>query len=242
MRKKTLLGIGCGLAAALLLCVGLPKVSAKYVEKSTQTNVLSAKDFYFTSPLLEGTTHTLMPGTTTLEIPVRNYADSLRYSGTDIVYTYTVTKDNSKVAGGSGTVAGGAANTASISVQNLTAGTYTVTVNATSPFTAGLTGTFVIPEITGGVSYKVDDSSGSPYAVLTVWTENYSGNVTVSWPSGLTPDSTDPALRSFTGGSTGGSTTVALDTYSSASYRFFKNDAAADYTTGQGLSAAAAQN
>ena len=226
------------LLIALGLLAAVAGVSAKYAQTKTDVKDTVAEDFYFTSTMLtsdeKGVSYTLMPTTTELEIPLCNYADSLRYATADITYSYTVTKDNTEVTHGNGTLSGKQLTTDYISLTNLTKGTYTVTATAARPFAATLTGSFTIPEESGGVKYSVSDSAGSPFATLTVWTTNYSGNIQITWPAGVIPDSTDPALAGVitnSGSSYGaGSLTVTSSTYESNTYRFFKTDPSAIYS------------
>lgn len=236
MPGKRWIGRLVWLLIALGLLGAVAGVSAKYAQTKTDVTDTVAEDFYFTSPLLstEGSTYTLMPTTTSLEIPICNYADSLRTSTANISYSYTVTKeDGTAVAGGSGdgTLTGGAQSTGKISLTGLTTGTYTVKASASSPFAANLAGTFVIPTADTGVHYTVSDTKGSAYATLTVWTEDYTGNIVISWSAGLIPDSTDPALSGLITGSGAGSLTVAGEAYASNTYRFFKTDTSAVYDT-----------
>lgn len=236
---------GIGRLAWLLIAVGLlaavAGVSAKYAQTKTDVKDTVAEDFYFTSTMLtsdeNSVSYTLMPTTTELEIPVCNYADSLRFSTADITYSYTVTKDDgTAVEGGfgEGRLAGNSASNGTISLTNLSTGTYTVTAAAASPFAATLTGSFTIPKESSGVEYRVDDSSGSPFATLTVWTTNYSGNIQITWPAGVIPDSTDSELASantYAGGAYAAGTTQVTGTqYGSNTYRFFKSDPSAIYS------------
>lgn len=236
MPGKRWTGLAVWLVAAVALVSAVAGVSAKYAHTETKVDDTLSSDFYFTSTLLSeaGTQYTLMPETNSLEIPLCNYADSLRISNADITYSYTVTKDGGSETTGNGTIVAGAANTQTISLTDLTKGTYTVTAVATSPYQATLKGTFTIPTESTGVHYSVTDTSGSPYVLLTVWTENYSGKVTLTWPAGLIPDSTNPALSGAStysvSGYTAGSIVVSGAPYGSNVYRFFKQNTSAVFT------------
>ena len=235
---------GIGRLVWLVIAVGLlaavAGVSAKYAQTKTNVEDTVAEDFYFTSTMLtsdaKGVSYTLMPTTTELNIPVCNYADSLRFSTANIEYSYTVMKGDTEVTKGKGTLKGNQLTTGTIPLTGLTTGTYTVTAKATSPFAATLTGSFTIPAESSGVQYSVSDTAGSAFATLTVWTTNYNGNITIAWPAGVIPDSTDPELKNkvtYSGSSyAAGSTQVTGTEYGSNTYRFFKTDLAQDYTTG----------
>lgn len=225
---------------AMILIGSLAGILAKYMGSQTRTEDTASPDFYFTSTFLtrEGSSYTLSPDTDSLEIPVCNYADHLRITGEDIEYAYTVTKGNTEVKKGRGTLtATGNATTENISLSGLAAGTYDVTVQATSPYTATLKGTFVIPKESQDIHYSVNDQEGSPYVLLTVWTDNYDGKVQVNWPAGVIPDSTDTKLQGASTYSSGsyvaGKATGTCGEHSSNVYRFFKENPSKTFTRSQ---------
>ncbi len=225
---------------AMILLGSLAGILAKYIGSQTRTEDTASPNFYFTSTFLsrEGNSYTLMPSTTSLDIPVGNYADHLRVTGEDIDYTYTVTKGDTEVKAGSGTLtATGTATTENISLTGMSAGTYQVTVKATRPYTATLKGTFIIPKESGDIHYSVNDQEGSPYVLLTVWTDNYDGKVQITWPAGVIPDSTDSSLESAKtysdSGYIAGKTTVTSEADGSKVYRFFKENPSKTFTLSQ---------
>lgn len=69
----------------------------------------------------------------------------------------------------------------------------------------------------------------SPVLRLTVWTNDYSGNVKLTWPSGIYPDNTDPLLASVTGTAA----TLNLKNDSEYTFVFFKNTPSTVYTREQ---------
>ena len=242
-RKKRKKRIGWNILslAGILVLAGLfVGLSAKYAHQETKMNPVTSKSFYFTSDVLSeaGSTYTLSGDTTQISFELRNYEDDLRWSDSDIVYTYNVTNsaDNSSVKSETGTIAHSESSKSSksITVDGLSAGTYTVTAEATKPYSKTLKGTFTIPAENTELSYTVSDQKGSPYALLTVSTGNYSGNITISWPAGVIPDSTQDAFASVdtyqNGSYTAGTVSVDMDTYSSNTYRFFKADPQQEYT------------
>lgn len=238
MPGKRWTGLAVWLVAAVALVSAVAGVSAKYAHTETKVDDTLSSDFYFTSTLLSeaGTQYTLMPETNSLKIPLCNYADSLRISNADITYSYTVTKDGGSETTGNGTIVAGAANTQTISLTDLTKGTYTVTAVATSPYQATLKGTFTIPtESTGFITRH--GYFRKSLVLLTVWTENYRWKVTLTWPAGLIPDSTNPALSGAStysvSGYTAGSIVVSGAPYGSNVYRFFKQNSSAVFTTDQ---------
>lgn len=210
------------LAFAVSMCA---LVWAKYISQEKKDTVVAAQAFYFESDLLteDGATYTLAPGTTQIDIVLKNYADELRVSDVDIDYEVTVTgqaKQTGKL---------GAVNKANetIHITGLTNDIYEVVATAIAPYTKTLKATFVIPATTGGVYYSVSDAANSPVLRLTVWTEDYSGNVSISWSgTSVSPDNTDPLLAN----ATGTSTTVDFENDAEYTFIFFKKDPSAVYT------------
>lgn len=240
-------------AAALTLVLLAGGLYAKYVSEASAENDALASEFYFTSNMLteDGQAYTLPVGTTEFAFELRNSEDDLRWSAKDVSYTCAVTGDDDgaaapAIAPDEGTLSANSstATTATINVSNLTAGTYTVSATASSPLSKTLKAKVVIPEADETLTVKVEDSAGSPYALMTVSTKEYSGDITISWTEGLIPDSTQSDFANVTSnstsGATAGSTTVSLGSYSSNTYRFFKTDKTQNYSTGSSLSASAA--
>lgn len=238
-------------AVIFVLIAALAVVFAKYVFLQSDTKETGSSEMYFTSDFLSksGSSYTLTPGTDSVTIELRNYVDDLRWSEKDIQYSYTVTKQWSgeSVKSGSGTISRSAdhGSSSSVTIDGLGTGTYEVTATATAPFTETLKGTFTIPAESSGIDYSVSDSEGSPYALLTVSTENYKGNVTLSWPAGVIPDSTQEAFAGVTTRQTdsyaAGTITVAVQPYSSYTYRFFKEDVTKDHSSLQTIKAVEAK-
>lgn len=220
---------------------------AKYAHQATDDRTYAANNFYFSSDFLseKGQTYTLSAGTTQLSIELHNYDDVLRWSDDVVEYSYEVTlqaDDGSEYpfASGSGTIAhsAGAGSSSAFAISGLTAGTYKVTATSTSPFAKTLTGTFTIPAESNDVGFTVSDSVGSPYAQLTVRTEAYTGDIIVSWSADVYPDTTQPAFKGVgtydagSGAYQAGSCSVGpLGKFGSATYRFFKADPQANYST-----------
>ena len=237
------------LAAAVLIAVGgIASFSAKYAHRTSDDTAVASEAFYFTSDVLtsDGTTYTLPAGTSTISFDVRNYADELRWSEGTVQYDWTCTERDGKSSEqkGSGSIvsSAGGGTSATINVKGLRAGTYDVELTATSPYTQTLKGTFVIPDTDTTVSSTVEDAKDSATATLVVSTKDYEGKVTVTWPAGVIPDTTQEALQNVTAGAdgaAGGSITVDVKRFSSYSFRFFKTNTGADYSGGNQISAAA---
>ena len=231
-REKRSLAILCSVAVLLLACVVTfsALVWAKYVSQEKKDTVVAAKSFYFESDLLTetGTTYTLAPGTGSITVHLKNFADDLRFSDVEISYKVTATGQ----AAQTGTLGKSKQEDHTIVFSNLSPGTYQVVAQATSPYTKTLQATFVIPAVEGDVYYSVSDAAGSPVLRLTVWTEDYSGGINIKWGNGngnnvkIVPDNTDPLMA----GVTGNSFTVS-DFGNDAEYTFlfFKEDPSKQY-------------
>lgn len=238
------------LAAAVIAMSG--GMAARYIYQRSSVNPVAANQFYFTSDLLETPdengntkTYTLTPGTTEITFELRNYEDALRWSGTDIEYQYTVTQSGGTipVAEDTGTISvkKGSSSTVPVKIANLATGTYDVTVTATKPFTKTLKGTFKIQNEKSGITAEVTDNSGSPYALLTVYVDNYDGGVTIQWPADVIPDTTQEAFESTQtwqlGNYNAGTLDVTVQAFSSYTYRFFKKNISENYSGGTEITA-----
>ena len=219
------------LAAVLIFTVGV--VVARFTTGGTSPeNVVEAGNFYFTSDLLKegGATVELNPGTTTVSFELRNSADKLRFADVDVNYTVSV-EGGATLGVTEGTLAKDAKSTETVTLSGLAdGGTYTVTAEgytgsgSVKGFTKTLTATFKVGTETAAAHkwLRADDD----YVELTVWTEgNVTGECEITYPEGLIPDNTDPAMAGWTtgpsSGTDGASFTVAD---SSHVYRFFVPD------------------
>lgn len=236
-RKYLVIGI---LAAALLIGV-VGGSSAKYVQDvGNYQGAVRAKEFYFSSDLLveNGTNYVLNPGTESITFELRNFDDALRFSEMDL--TYSVTADNgAKITVTTGlvsnTLTGGKCSSRKITLSNLQDGVkYTVTAVGGAGYKKVLMATFEVKAPgTNAYQYLETDPSGA-FVLLTVWTENLSGDVKIRFPAGLIPDATDTALAGIhnykdgnylanTDGSGISQSAGSLGDYSSHTYRFFLN-------------------
>lgn len=233
-KKKRYIAI-IGLITAAILGTIAIQVYSRYSDTQKDAANAQAVDFYFTSDLLseEGKSYSLMPETTDLSIELRNYADALKWTSTDISYNYTVTKDGVQVTSGNGVIPHEelSSTTRTIKLTDLSAGTYEITAKTTEPFIETLTGSFTILEESTGVHYKIDDATNSPTAILTIWTDNYNGDVTVKHSDSAIPDSTQKEFENIIPTyPNGGTTPLHVRSYCSYSLRFFKTDNSLNFT------------
>lgn len=235
VQKKRKLRITCGVILALLLCFAVGNVYGRYVQGANNTGTLTAKAFYFTSDLLPASDETpkiyvLNAGTDSLSFKLYNYQDTLNVSATDVYYTVSVSENG----GGdstltSGTISAGSAKSADVVLTDLEDGkTYLVTVTGESKAGGGylqtLKATFKVAEGEQKVYKHLDTTSDSHYVLLTVWTDDVAGTLTIEKiPEDLIPDQTDPRLLGVVGGKTGYTdATSFVAKNSSHVYRFFR--------------------
>lgn len=237
-RKKPPFRKGVFLAAAVLFLVAaVGGVLAKYVYDATGRNLLSAKEFYFTSNLLKAETGKYVLNSTETEVSftLGNNADKLRVSQADIAYTVTVSTKNGGAFpeivddNAAQVLSGGTVSEATVTLKNLVKGeTYVVTAEGNAGYRQTLTAEFTVSGGDEDVRAYLD-TADSAYVLLIVWTDNVTGNAQVFFPAGLIPDNTDPVLREVY--NYDGSAYVAEEftdkvnfqkPYSSYTYRFFK--------------------
>lgn len=115
----------------LLVCtLTVSIVAAKYITEKSSDGSIRASEFYFTSDFLDGKTHTLVPGSTSITFTLGNHGDDLRYSEVDINYTVTITPEATAatVTNGTGILKKDKISDASVTISDLKPGnTYTVT-------------------------------------------------------------------------------------------------------------------
>ena len=240
--KRTAL-ILCAVLVLILSAYGAGSAYAKYVFNKSRSDVVKVKEFYFTSDLLGKTTenkaYTLNPGKDSFSFQLRNSADALRVSTADIKYTVTVEPSATvDIVDKEGNAPSVDAETGAyimpiataphtVTLSNLALGqTYTVKVVGTAGFVEELTATFTTKAEEETV-YKHLDKSNPHYVILTVWTKDIDGIVTIDYPEDLIPDNTD-----MPGAVTGDTYTENFGKHSSQTYRFF-TDSPSSYSVEQ---------
>ena len=220
-RRKVIIST---IAVVLSLCVLTTGMFvAKYINEKSSEGLVIAKNFYFTSNLLDGKEHTLSPDSTSVTFTLGNHEDDLRYSEVDIEYTVTV--DNGATVTddtGTGTLASGSVKDKNVTISDLQPGkTYNVKAVGKGGYTKTLTAKIVVPEKKAQLYFHEDSSSGE-YVLLTVWNEGETeGEVTITY-TGI-PDNTNPNMTDWTTGEgeTKATQTVAIGPHESKVFRFF---------------------
>lgn len=224
-----------GLAAAILLGAAVWGVAAKYTKESSSSAVVRAREFYFSSDILVegGTVYRLNPGTTSVSFTLSRFEDALRSAEDTVSYRVETT-------GGSLSSTAGIIENDDVTVTLsglLDGGSYTVTAVGSAGYEKTLSATFEVQESPKSF-YMYLDTYDAAYVLLTVWTGDCAGDVTVAFPGGLIPDATDSELAavvnydSDSGTYSGQSVTHTYGEYESRTYRFFKQNRSAAYGVG----------
>ena len=212
-------------------------VAAKYVQNASRVAPATADEFYFESDVLDGQTHEVVATEgadggkmATVTVTLKNHADDLRFSGVDIPYTVSVEPNEGvAVTPSSGTLAKGSVRDATATISGLQAGkTYSISASTDSTYSKTLTGAFRVSPNDTAIKTSLRDSGA--YIEAVIWTADYSGSVSVSYPSGLIPDNTDSKMAGWKTAAEGSTAqTSNLDTYESHAFRFFKSETSKTY-------------
>lgn len=244
--RRLLILAGAVLLLAVLLAIGV--AFAKYADSKSEKIPVSSKAFYFESDYLTEDNHeyALNSGTTSVEFKLYNFENELRFSEVDCTYAVSVGTQDASFTSMTSTYTlqqSELPQTQTVNLDGLKDGySYAVTVTATGGgYTKTLYATFTVGKTDGFYMNLSDEGS---YVVLTVWTENITGNVEISVPAGLIPDSTDSVfanVKNYNGGTYKSfnfeDTSSFTSRYSSHSYRFFKTsdyDSTSDFTVKMG--------
>lgn len=234
----------------VLTVILIGTVIGKYQHQFNSYGSVRALNFYFTSNFLDGKTHTLAPGTQEFSFTLGNHDDELRYSEMDIYYTVTVKdskgKDatvNTADADGSGNLSKSGVDDDTITIKDLSPGTYIIEAvgnGRTSEDLVGgyfktLTATIVIPEQGANVYYNIAYPEGD-YTLLTIWNEgDTDGEVTIEY-TGI-PDNTNPNMTGWsrsTDTDTNIKQKVTIKPYTSQTFRFFGDNVTVTVTDKDG--------
>jgi len=228
--KVPLLILGALLVLIALISGG---VYARYLsQRGNVDGTASSQNFYFESDYLkaEGATYAVNPSVSGTVIPftLMNYADEYRVSELDVDYSVTV-KDSAgnavnTVTNAQGTLTAGSPQSVNVEISGLQGGqTYTVEATGSNGFSTTLSATFTVQAPETGVFMSMEQTDY--YVLLTVWTQNVTGEATIQPPESLIPDNTDPILADVTTGAQSFSDDQSfVQPYSSRTYRFFIAD------------------
>ena len=219
-----------------LLIIMTGTVMAKYVVNHEKQSLYVADNFYFESDLLNSDTdtktYTYQKGKNNIKILIKNNIDDLRYSDVDIDYTVRITDLHGNEAKKSitGTLEKGSIKSQTINFEDLQTGTYTIIATATAPYEKTLKANFVIEEKNANVSYDVVDVENSSVAQLIITTNDYNGNLKITWPNGVAPDSTNNYFADVDTGYNASNKTITVSAKSQTILYFFKQNSSQKYT------------
>lgn len=261
--KKTVAAltlIGCVVFGGFL-------VAAKYMQSTPKQDTVLAKEFYFTSDLLDGETHEITAldndgkgnYTASVTFQLMNHEDELRYSGVEIACSVSVenttntnaAESNISIKDANGDVIngqkpdqgikldGGKISDQSITVSGLQPGeSYFVTAATSNTYEKTLTATIKVNSIDNKVYCHLSDEGA--YINVTVWTDDYAGDINLAYPAGLIPDNTDSWMADWSRGSA--EKTIKdnqngnMGANASHVFRFFKENAEKTYSVSSSAS------
>lgn len=216
---------------------------AKYIYQNSNDALYEARAFYFESDLLSDNTspklYKFQTGQDSISFELRNNIDDLRWSDVDIEFVVSISdtqgkevkdKNGQAVQSITKKLSNKAISKQNIEFTNLNAGSYVVEAKTTKPYEKILQATFVLTEKNDYINYRVNDSQNSPVTQLTIITEDYSGNIKITWPEGLAPDNTQQMLSYITSGYNGGNITINFKANSEYTFTFFKKQSEKIYT------------
>lgn len=225
-------------------------VIAKYIKENSEASIVVAKEFYFTSNMLteDCEEYVVNADTESITFTVGNNIDELRFS--DDVVSYKVAADNGALLsiGESEPVAvlEGTLNNSSVSRAVITLSglennkEYEISATGSAGYSQTLSAKIKVAGTENNIYKYLDTKSYDEYVLLTVWTENLKGTVSIDFPAGMIPDNTDSVMKNVVNYDTGTGyagktfedTSSFQKTYSSHTYRFFKNDINDKYNAG----------
>lgn len=214
-------------------------ISAKYIHSRMSEGTFRSKMFYFTSNLLTedgNAVYYLNPGTTELNIELRNYADELRISDMDIPYAISAQttggSGNVTLEQASGTIQKNSNDEKVMSTIKVTIpdGVTSFTIEAT---TVGQEKTYKktisakFHMLSAGDTFGFSTKQCDGYVELTVWTNEGTGDFNITVPEGLIPDRTNKELIGMAYNENQSNTVkiTGFKTYESRKYRFFGESA-----------------
>lgn len=218
-------------------------IYAKYTVENKKETLYIAESFYFESDILSDSndvsTYTFQEGANSIKIDLKNNIDDLRWADVDIEYNVkirdldnnqVVDKNGNTILDKNGLLNKGQISQGEIEFNNLTPGTYTVTATAVRPYEKTIKANFVITGKDDNISYEVKDVTGSPVLQLTILSNDYNGNLKITWPAGVAPDNTDEKFESINSGYNQSNKIVNFPANSEYVIQFFKQDLNRQFT------------
>ncbi len=192
------------IVAFVVTILFIPPVLAKYYQLVGTGVVYETEDFYFESDLLKSDTeinsYTYQKGINSIKVTISNNIDSLRYTEIPIQYVVSIKSlsgeivkdtDGKVIDDVTGSFNGSGIDSRTVEFSKLSAGAYKITATSTSPYQKILQAIFYLTDVEEDITYQLSDSASSPILYLTVLTADYSGNIRITFPEQIIPDSTD---------------------------------------------------
>lgn len=195
MKKRTIIIL---LICIIALAAGASaSTMAKYISSTSAKTAVTSAKMYFDSDSLtsDGAAYTV--NDTKVGIRVTNYEDSLKVSNVNVTYSITVTNGTATVGATTAasftglTLTGGSQQLELFTVQpNVGQTEVTVTAAASAPYASSLSATYTFTNNAVLTLTKTADTDEST-VILALTTNDYEGNVTLTWTANLIPDTVD---------------------------------------------------
>lgn len=227
-------------ALAIIVCGAGIHTFARFISSKSETAVIQAEAFYFTSDKLstDAPVYSVCGDSFTVNLSNSEFGNR---SGSDIMFTLTVTGGTCADSGGSVSTSGNvrtytgctlprSGENEAVKTLSITAEEDSVTVVATSvsPYVKTLSATFR-RAFTDNATYRVTDFG--VYSLLEIFTGAETSEITVNYGDNLSPDNTNPLMSDWTGAERSG-TLSGLTAQSHYSLIFFEN-AEDDYSVAE---------
>lgn len=233
-KKKSAGAAAVSLAVCVvLLAVLIGAVIGRYQHQIKSEGSARAKEFYFTSDFLDGSTCTLAAptpdpaggeGSTEVSFTLGNHADGLRFSEVEIGYEVTVKpRDGVTITyGNTNKILGNdAIHDDRVTLSGLKAGeTYTVTATGKGGYQKELTAKVRVLSNANQL-YQHQETVPGEYTLLTVWNEGETaGDVSITYTA--IPDNTNPNMETWSkSNGISQNQTVTIEPHESKVFRFF---------------------
>ena len=184
--------------SGLVCCLGVFTL-ARFIMKKNEAGVLTTQQFYFTSNFLKDTSdkaeYFIDPNKATIELEIRNYADTKRKTTVDIECSIEITHGTADI---SNFVLSSTASAKQIQITP-DAGTaeFTVTAISTKPYKKKLTAVF---KRVMGNTYRIEDSAGNHAASLIMTCSDGGKDIPLQLPADILPDAGDDRLNKNSSG------------------------------------------
>ena len=215
---------------------------AKYIDNKENSILYEASAFYLESNYLSNIdntkSYTIEKGIDEITFTIQNNIDTLRYSTVSINYTVSISdiegksvkdKAENTISNINGSLQKGSVKSNTHTFNNLKDGVYVVTATSTKPYSKTIKANFIITNSSTNIETRITDMTDSPILQLIINSNDYEGNITITWPEGITPDNTNPLFANVGTGYTSASKVMPVSKNAEYIVQFFKEDPAQTY-------------